>query len=124
MHDRSFAAARAALTAHRRDLTAALRNATHDHTDLMVQLSADTSAGDDADHSVSKTVGALDAADLTRLRRRIEQLDHALQRLDAGLYGRCESCGRPIPKARLTAYPTATTCVPCQQRAERLPPGR
>ena len=31
------------------------------------------------------------------LRRRIEAIDRALERMRAGLYGLCENCGRPIP---------------------------
>ncbi|MGE0816429.1 MAG: TraR/DksA family transcriptional regulator [Vicinamibacterales bacterium] len=37
----------------------------------------------------------------------------ALQRLDAGTYGRCARCGREIAPARLAALPSATTCVAC-----------
>lgn len=37
----------------------------------------------------------------------------ALQRLDAGTYGRCARCGQEIAAARLAALPSATTCVVC-----------
>ena len=47
------------------------------------------------------------------------QVERALGRLDAGTYGRCETCGTPIPKARLQAFPRATLCVSCKQREER-----
>jgi DnaK suppressor protein len=47
------------------------------------------------------------------------QTEQALARIDAGTYGRCESCGEPIGKARLQAYPRATLCVRCKQREER-----
>jgi DnaK suppressor protein len=40
-------------------------------------------------------------------------------RIDAGTYGVCESCGQPIGKARLLAFPRATLCVACKQRQER-----
>jgi len=43
----------------------------------------------------------------------IAQVEHALERLDDGTYGTCESCGRPIPPARLEARPESTTCVEC-----------
>ncbi|AZZ40799.1 DNA-binding protein [Acidipropionibacterium jensenii] len=43
----------------------------------------------------------------------------ALKMLDEGTYGTCESCGRPIGKARLQAFPRATMCVRCKQREER-----
>jgi DnaK suppressor protein len=44
-------------------------------------------------------------------RRRIDQVDAALRRLDAGTYGRCAVGGEPIPEARLAAVPWAATCV-------------
>jgi len=44
-------------------------------------------------------------------RRRVEQVDAALGRLDAGTYGRCAVGGEPIPEARLAAVPWAATCV-------------
>ena len=46
-------------------------------------------------------------------RRRIEEVDAALRRLDTGTYGACRSCRRPIPTARLEAVPEATQCVSC-----------
>ena len=46
-------------------------------------------------------------------RRRIDEVDAALRRLDAGTYGACRSCRRPIPVARLEAVPEATQCVSC-----------
>ena len=43
----------------------------------------------------------------------------ALARIDEGTFGVCESCGQPIGKARLQAFPRATLCVSCKQREER-----
>ena len=40
-------------------------------------------------------------------------------RIDAGTYGVCGSCGQPIGKARLMAFPRAVLCVRCKQREER-----
>lgn len=45
--------------------------------------------------------------------------ERAIERMDAGTYGVCDSCGRPIGKARLQAFPRATLCVTCKQREER-----
>jgi DnaK suppressor protein len=47
------------------------------------------------------------------------QTERALARIDEGTYGTCESCGEPIGKARLQAFPRATLCVECKQREER-----
>ncbi len=49
----------------------------------------------------------------------LEQNERALERIEAGTYGSCESCGKPIGKARLQAFPRATLCVTCKQREER-----
>ena len=46
-------------------------------------------------------------------RQRVEDLDAAVRRLEAGAYGACRTCRRPIPVARLEAVPEATQCVSC-----------
>jgi DnaK suppressor protein len=48
---------------------------------------------------------------------RVAEIDAALTRVDAGTYGTCEACGKPIPKARLEALPEATLCVSCKTGA-------
>jgi DnaK suppressor protein len=52
-------------------------------------------------------------------REMLEQTELALKLLDEGGYGYCESCGKPIGKLRLTAFPRATMCKACKQREER-----
>ena len=49
----------------------------------------------------------------------LAQNERALERIEAGTYGVCESCGKAIGKARLQAFPRATLCVTCKQREER-----
>jgi DnaK suppressor protein len=44
----------------------------------------------------------------------IEEIDAALEKITAGTYGFCESCGSPVPKARLEALPHARLCVSCK----------
>jgi DnaK suppressor protein len=51
----------------------------------------------------------------------IEEIDRALGKIANGDYGRCETCGKPIPLARLEALPIAASCVPCAALKERLP---
>lgn len=52
-------------------------------------------------------------------RELLAQNERAIARIEAGTYGTCESCGEPIGKARLQAFPRATLCVTCKQREER-----
>jgi len=54
-----------------------------------------------------------------RGRAELEAIDHALARIEAGEYGRCEDCGELIPIERLEALPTTTTCVQCSEQRER-----
>ena len=44
-------------------------------------------------------------------RKMLKEIDDALQRIEQGTYGICESTGRPIAKARLEAQPWARYCV-------------
>lgn len=69
-------------------------------------------------------VPVLDVADtLSRLegreRHQLDEVNAALGRLEAGTYGVCERCSRPIPLARLRAMPSARYCVECQAIEER-----
>jgi len=52
------------------------------------------------------------------LRRRLDEVDEALLRLETGGYGRCAWCGCEISAARLKAYPTAVLCIECEREAE------
>ncbi|WP_432833194.1 TraR/DksA family transcriptional regulator [Dactylosporangium sp. CA-092794] len=52
------------------------------------------------------------------IRTRLDQVERALERLDAGHYGTCESCADEIPVARLAAFPSVTLCVGCKSRSE------
>jgi DnaK suppressor protein len=50
---------------------------------------------------------------LEQARRRLADVEAALARREAGHYGICETCGRPIAPERLAARPTARTCIDC-----------
>jgi len=43
----------------------------------------------------------------------LEQLRHAIERIDTGSYGRCTRCGSDIGAARLEALPAAALCLAC-----------
>src|SRR5688500_16075891 len=55
-----------------------------------------------------------DLALSAQARAAVEEIDHALAKIQAGTYGTCENCGQPIPKARLKALPYARLCVACK----------
>ncbi len=77
-------------------------------------------AGDDPADAGAKTYQREHELALTHnARELLAQNERALARIAAGTYGVCESCGEPIGKARLQAFPRATLCVACKQREER-----
>jgi DnaK suppressor protein len=47
--------------------------------------------------------------------RQLDRVRQAMSRLDAGTYGTCANCGKPIAPARLEARPWAIYCIDCQQ---------
>lgn len=50
----------------------------------------------------------------------LEQIEDALNRIEAGEYGRCKDCGNWIRPARLQIVPNATRCIKCQEQMERI----
>jgi RNA polymerase-binding protein DksA len=46
------------------------------------------------------------------------QIADALERVDAGTYGTCENCGKPITAERLRAIPYARFCIDCARETE------
>ena len=54
------------------------------------------------------------------IRDLIDQIDRAVRRIDEGVYGTCERCGRPIDAARVKALPHASLCLDCKRREERV----
>jgi DnaK suppressor protein len=46
----------------------------------------------------------------------LQEIEDALEKFDAGTYGQCESCGKPITDARLEAMPAARLCIDCASK--------
>ncbi|MDS1269386.1 TraR/DksA family transcriptional regulator [Lipingzhangella sp. LS1_29] len=90
-------------------------------SELAEQLSDSVAdAGDDPTDSSAKAYQREhDLALAYNTRELLAQSERAIERMTAGTYGECESCGQAIGKARLQAFPRATQCVRCKQREER-----
>ncbi|RLA43811.1 MAG: TraR/DksA family transcriptional regulator [Gammaproteobacteria bacterium] len=61
------------------------------------------------DHENDEVIDALGNAAVDEL----TAVNRALQRLEAGDYGVCDSCGKAISAARLEVLPDAQKCVEC-----------
>src|ERR1035437_8260771 len=77
-------------------------------------------AGDDpADAGTATFEGEQEISLANNAREVFDQSARALARLVDGSYGICESCGSPIGKNRLLAFPSATLCLTCKAKQER-----
>jgi DnaK suppressor protein len=75
--------------------------------------------GDEGDRAMSQIVQSNQQVLVRYLQRKLSQVQTARARLDAGTYGVCDDCSRPIPPERLQAIPYATLCVHCQSKRDR-----
>lgn len=53
------------------------------------------------------------------LRNVLGQINEAFERMDAGTYGICQRCGKPIAEERLEYVPYVAYCIDCQAIIER-----
>ncbi|HEU5007903.1 MAG TPA: TraR/DksA C4-type zinc finger protein [Jatrophihabitantaceae bacterium] len=99
-------------------MTEAYDRSIRDLNDL--QQAGNDGAGDDQADAGSKTFEREQEQSIAANRLDLlTQIQRAVERIDSGTYGFCERCGKPIPKARLKAFPAATLDVACKQLEER-----
>jgi len=80
-------------------------------------LTGDTDYGDGFADAASATAERTEVIGLVEnLHERLEDVDRALERIAAGEYGRCESCGREIDADRMAFRPTSRFCVECKRK--------
>jgi DnaK suppressor protein len=107
--------ARALLRAERAEVATLLRQA---EEAARVDMQAPDSPADFGDEGLPLTEEATDDAVADQLRDRLNAIDRALARLEAGTYGRSVLSGKPIPNQRLEADPAAELTVE-EARASR-----
>lgn len=49
--------------------------------------------------------------------RSLTDIDRALAKIAEGSYGVCDTCGDPIPPARLEAIPATALCITCKSQS-------
>jgi DnaK suppressor protein len=110
----NWAGASEAVAADRADTTARVAALTREFDGIVE--SAALGATDDEHDPEGATIAferAQTASLLEQARDHLADLDQAIRRIEAGIYGRCETCGQPIAAERLAARPTARTCIRC-----------
>jgi DnaK suppressor protein len=96
-----------------------LRKALSGDLDSLREYASTFEVGDSADAAVETANDEISSALAELESRELEQIEHALHRIEKGVYGRCELCGGKIAEARLNALPYTSTCIDCQRESER-----
>ena len=115
-------AARTRLTQERERVSALLANLEADaeaQKDSLQELSVvDEHQGDIGTETFEREK---DLSIIESMQAELEDIDAALQRVEAGTYGNCEICKRDIGDDRLDAVPATRFCVEHQAEVERSP---
>jgi DnaK suppressor protein len=98
----------------------ALRKALSGDLDSLREYASTFEVGDTADAAVDTANDEINSQLAELESRELEQIEHALVRIEKGFYGRCEMCGEKISEARLNALPYTATCIDCQRESERF----
>jgi DnaK suppressor protein len=79
---------------------------------------------DDFPDEIDTASSEINLAFTGRVRERerglLKKIDDALERIELGEYGECESCGEQIGVKRLMARPVAELCIDCKSEQEKL----
>ena len=112
----AHSAARAALAAKRAEIVAKVDQlGAHDPAEV-ANLGFGKRIGDGTMYAVERMTDAYQARTIYAT---VADIDQAIERLDAGSYGRCIVCGTAIPDERLEAVPWAALCVPCSAKPRK-----
>jgi DnaK suppressor protein len=104
---------------------AVLRAQLHQERDRLQEQLRELGLGPNG--SLSFDDGFADSSQVTAERGEIEalagtltdtlhEIEDALAKFEAGTYGTCERCGKPIGEARLEAMPAARLCITCASK--------
>ncbi len=101
---------------HFRSILTGWKKALMEEVDRTVHHMQDDAANfpDPNDRASQESEFALELRTRDRERKLIKKIDEALEKLNTGDYGYCESCGVEIGIRRLEARPTATQCIDCK----------
>jgi RNA polymerase-binding protein DksA len=110
MEDLRITAARRTLLERRRQLLRRTSTSIDGERALIEEREADRE--DQASHETAARLRLLDRMTETELMQ-LDRVQAALDRIDAGTYGMCVTCGSPILWARLKVVPETARCSDC-----------
>ncbi len=101
---------------HFRKILLAWKKELMEEVDRTVHHMQDDAANfpDPSDRATQESEFSLELRARDRERKLIKKINEALDSLETGDYGYCESCGIEVGIRRLEARPTATLCIDCK----------
>ena len=75
---------------------------------------------DEIDTASSEITLALTGRVRERERGLLKKINEAIERIEDGIFGECESCGEDIGPKRLMARPVAELCIDCKSEQEKV----
>ncbi len=105
---------------HFREILLAWKRQLMEEVDGTVHHMRDDAANfpDPNDRATQESEFAMELRTRDRERKLIKKIDEAVNQLESGEYGYCETCGVEIGIRRLEARPPATLCIDCKQLEE------
>ena len=97
----------------------ALRAALNGDLESLREYHSTFDVGDNVDAAVDTANDEISSQLAELESRELGQIEHALKRIAAGVYGRCEYCSGKISEARINALPYTNSCIDCQRENER-----
>ncbi len=104
------------MEAHFREILLAWKKELMEEVDRTVHHMQDEAANfpDPNDRASQESEFSMELRTRDRERKLLKKINEALDLLDEGEYGYCESCGIEVGVRRLEARPTATLCIDCK----------
>ena len=79
-----------------------------------------TSFPDPTDRATMERDRSFDLRIRDRERKLINKIHEALERIESGTFGICDSCGEEISVERLDVRPVTTLCIECKEKQEDM----
>jgi len=109
---------RAALLNERQRLLGDVSRLQEDNIHRSVREASGALSGDPSENVDEEYARSFSMAIAANKQEALQEIDEALDRIDEGAYGLCEICGEKIPQKRLSAKPSARTCLKCAEQME------
>ena len=97
----------------------ALRRALAGDMTSLREVAAEDFVGDSVDAAVDAANEEINTQLVELESHELEQIEHALDMMARGVYGRCEFCGEKIAVDRINALPYTNSCISCARENER-----